>query len=117
MCERITKLAKQNQFQWIGICPHGSAHLYWRKALVSFKFEALDKLMNLALKGMLPVESYGDGYLIWLDQVAIKLTEKDYIEILELFVCAAETPMRSMSQIDHSPQVNKHERMEKIVLH
>lgn len=116
MCE-IIMLAKQNQFQWIGVCPHGSAHLYWRTMLVSFKFEELDVLMNLALKGMLPAESYGDGYLFWLGHVAIKLTEKDYVEILELFACAAETPLSSKSQIDHSPQVNKHEHMGKIVLH
>ena len=115
MCDKITKIANQSKYQWIGVCAHGTAHLFWRTTLVSFPFEKLDALMSQALKGKLPVEYYGGDYLIWLNQVAIKLTEKDYLDMLELFASAAEAGSRPMMQAQFEP--SSLERRAKTVLH
>lgn len=50
----------------------------------------MEILINKALAGKLPVECIGDEYLLWLNRVAIKLSEQDYYEIQELFAQAAE---------------------------
>ena len=90
MCNKITKISTQNRFQWIGICSHGSAHIFWRTTQVCLPAGQLDALMNQALAGKLPAERIGDEYLLWLNRVAIKLSEEDYYEIQELFAQAAE---------------------------
>ncbi len=85
MCNKITKISTQSKFQWIGVCSHGSAHIFWRTARVCISVEKLDALMNKALAGKLPVERVANGYLLWLNDVAIKLSQKDYHEIEDLF--------------------------------
>lgn len=90
MCNKITKISTQNRFQWIGICSHGAAHIFWRTSQVCLPASQLETLMNQALAGKLPVECFGDEYLLWLSRVAIKLSEKDYYEIQELFSYAAK---------------------------
>jgi len=108
MCDKITKLAKQNKFQWLGICAHGSAHIFWRTIHMSFTFEMLETLMKQALLGKLPVECYGTEYLLWLDQVALKLTEKGYFEIQNLFASAAETQLKPMIQLNKEVEPENH---------
>ncbi len=90
MCNKITKISTQNRFQWIGICSHGAAHIFWRTTQVCLPADQLDALMNQALAGKLPAERIGDEYLLWLNRVAIKLSEKDYYQIQELFAFASE---------------------------
>ena len=90
MCNKITKISTQNRFQWIGICSHGAAHIFWRTSQVCLPADELEVLTNKALAGKLPVECVGDEYLLWLNRVAIKLSEEDYYEIQELFAYAAE---------------------------
>jgi hypothetical protein len=90
MCNKITKISTQSRFQWIGICSHGSAHIFWRTTQVCLPAHELDILMNKALAGKLPVECFGDEYLLWLNRVAIKLSEEDYYEIQDLFAFASE---------------------------
>lgn len=90
MCNKITKISTQSKFQWIGICSHGSAHIFWRTTQVCLPADELEVLMTKALAGKLPVECFGDEYLLWLNQVAIKFSEKDYYEIQQLFAYASE---------------------------
>jgi hypothetical protein len=90
MCNKITKISTQNRFQWIGICSHGSAHVFWRTTQICLPADQLETLMTQALAGKLPVECFGDEYLLWLNRVAIKLSETDYYEIQELFAFASE---------------------------
>lgn len=90
MCNKITKISTQNKFQWIGICSHGSAHVFWRTTQICLPANELEILMNKALAGKLPAECIGDDYLLWLNRVAIKLSEKEYYEIQELFAFASE---------------------------
>jgi hypothetical protein len=90
MCNKITKISTQSRFQWIGICSHGSAHIFWRTTQVCLPAHELEILMNKALAGKLPVECFGDEYLLWLNRVAIKLSEEDYYEIQDLFAFASE---------------------------
>jgi hypothetical protein len=89
MCRKITKVAEQNDYQWIGICSHGSGHIYWRTVHVCIQATKLDDLMNQALAKRLPVEKHTGYYLLWLNNVAIRLTAADYKEIQELFAFAA----------------------------
>jgi hypothetical protein len=106
MCNKITKISTQSRFQWIGICSHGSAHIFWRTTQVCLPAHELEILMNKALAGKLPVECFGDEYLLWLNRVAIKLSEQDYYEIQELFAYASEdkrvslVPRKTNSEID-----------------
>jgi hypothetical protein len=90
MCNKITKISTQNRFQWIGICNHGSAHIFWRTSKIYLPIEELEVLRSKALAGMLPVERIGDEYLFWLNRVALKLSEDEYHEIQELFAFASE---------------------------
>lgn len=90
MCNKITKISEQNKFQWIGICSHGAGYVVWRTVQVCLPAIQLESLMNKALAGSLPAEKYGNDYLLWLNNVAIKLSEKDYHQIVELFAFAVE---------------------------
>jgi len=90
MCNKITKISTQSRFQWIGICSHGSAHVFWRTTQVCLPADQLEELMTKALAGKLPVECLGDEYLLWLNRVAIKLSKDDYYEIQDLFAYASE---------------------------
>lgn len=85
MCNKITKISEQNKFQWIGICSHGIAHIFWRTSKICLPATELQLLMDKALAGKLPVEPLGDEYLLWLNRIAIRLTEKDYEDIQQLF--------------------------------
>ena len=88
MCNKITKISEQNRFQWIGICSHGSAHIFWRTMQTTISLQVLELLINKALAGRLPLAKQGDEYLLWLNNVAIRLTKKDADEIQELFAYA-----------------------------
>ncbi|GAA3933659.1 hypothetical protein [Litoribacillus peritrichatus] len=90
MCNKISKLAYQNKYQWIGICSHGSAHVFWRTVHVCLPFDELSKLLELASQIQLPVQPHGEFHLLWLNQVAIRLTNKEYQEILALFIEASK---------------------------
>ncbi len=65
----------------------------------------LDTLMNMALAGKLAVESAADGYLLWLNDVAIKLSQKDYHEIEDLFAQGIQG--RSMPLHQHKNTTEK----------
>jgi hypothetical protein len=111
MCNKITKISTQNKFQWIGICSHGSAHIFWRTSKICLPAGELEILINKALAGKLPVECIGDEYLLWLNRVAIKLSAQDYYEIQELFAQAAEeSPLPLVQQKTASEK-------DRIVLH
>jgi len=113
MCNKITKISTQNRFQWIGICSHGSAHIFWRTTQVCLPAGQLDALMNQALAGKLPAERIGDEYLLWLNRVAIKLSEKDYYQIQELFAFASEEASLSLQQQKSASEINSEINSEK----
>jgi len=112
MCNKITKIALQNRYQWIGVCAHGSAHVFWRTTHVCLPFKQLELLMNQSLAGKLPTEPYGNDYLLWLNQVAIKLNEQDLDEIQNLFTMGAEAKSAPMTKPTAIPP-----RPSKLVLH
>ncbi|MFC3150380.1 hypothetical protein ACFOEK_05025 [Litoribrevibacter euphylliae] len=89
MCNKITKVAEQNRYQWVGICSHGSAHIFWRTTHICLPYEQLEAVMNQAASKQLAVEVYDDNYLLWLNQVAVKLDDNDYQEIQSLLAQAA----------------------------
>lgn len=62
--------------------------------------------MNQALAGKLPVECFGDEYLLWLNQVAIKLSEEDYYEIQDLFAFSSEEHPMSLGQQNSANEIN-----------
>jgi len=119
MCNKITKISTQSRFQWIGICSHGSAHVFWRTTQVCLPADQLDALMNQALAGKLPVECFGDEYLLWLNQVAIKLSEEDYYEIQDLFAYAVEARSLPLIQQQGASELESKMNSEKgrVVLH
>ncbi len=95
MCNKITKIAVQNRYQWVGICSHGSAHLFWRTTHICLSYDKLKALMSEAESGNLTVDNYQEENVLWLNQVAIKLSQDDYHEMLALLLQAAhasETP-------------------------
>lgn len=106
MCNKITKISTQSRYQWIGICSHGSAHVFWRTTQVCLPADELEALMNQALAGKLPVECFGDEYLLWLNQVAIKLSEEDYYEIQDLFAFSSEEHPMSLGQQNSANEIN-----------
>lgn len=98
MCNKITKISQQNKYQWIGICNHGTAHVFWRTSKICLPANELELLMNKALAGRLPVETVGDEYVLWLNRIAIKLTQQDYHDIQELFSYGAKETVMPLLQ-------------------
>ncbi|MBL4796054.1 MAG: hypothetical protein JKY50_01430 [Oleispira sp.] len=119
MCNKITKISIQSRFQWIGICSHGSAHVFWRTTHVCLPADQLEALKNQALAGKLPVECFGDEYLLWLNRVALKLSQQDYYEIQELFAYAVEEKSLPWPQQKTASEMNSEMNSEKgrAVLH
>ncbi len=99
MCNEITKIAKQGRYKRIGVCPHGAAHIFWQSTHFCIPVEQLDLLMSQVLAGQLPVEYYGGDYILWMADTAVKLSDKDYINITSLFASAAEAKASSVAQL------------------
>ncbi len=97
MCNKISKLAFQNKYQWIGVCSHGSAHVFWRSVHICLPFDEFKQVMQSAQEGHLPVQPHGDHYLIWLNQLAIRINHQEYREMQQLFASAAEAKTGSMT--------------------
>lgn len=112
MCNKITKLSVQNRYQWVGVCSHGSAHIFWRTTHVCLPFAELEVLMEHALRGALPVESYGGDYLLWLNNSALWLGDDELSEIQALLAYAAETrhesPIKPLSNIQSNAKAVLH---------
>lgn len=112
MCNKITKISVQNRYQWVGICSHGSAHIFWRTTHICMPFKDLEGLMNQALAGRLPVEGYGNQSLLWLNNSALRLSDSELTEIQALLAYAAETRNESQVKLRSDQQVEG-----KVVLH
>ncbi len=70
------------------------------------------------MAGKLPAERIGDEYLLWLNRVAIKLSEKDYYQIQELFAFASEEVSLPLQQQSNNEKCSENNREKgKLILH
>lgn len=98
MCNKITKVSSLGQFQWIGVCSHGAAHIFWKATQISFSKKELEQLIDSAFLDNLPLEEYGGVQLLWINHVAIKLNKIDAREMQTLFSNAHKGTRHTFTQ-------------------
>ena len=107
MCNKITKVSSLSKFQWIGVCSHGAAHIFWKTTQISFSKKELEQLIDSALLDNFPLEKYGGAQLLWINNIAIKLSRIDAREMQTLFSNAHKETRNGFIQ---TPKDSEHRR-------
>lgn len=96
MCEQLTILAKSSDYRYIGLCEHGTIHLFWHHSTLYLSVEEFERFVQFVSRGInagrarrcegryhlaLTANRY---YQLWIGNAGLLLSAVDWLIFVDL---------------------------------